>query len=397
MRQIGIGARGLALLRAGIGAALALIAPGPAGAAEPPLVSLTPIGGPEIVFTPKRDACDGDDIPDAPTRAFRTADGGIVLFGMHTLNRSLRGPDFAHLKIACPPTLRSGGNADPARYDDESWITATWTPDGKRVDALVHHEFQANTHPGRCRLKEYVACWYNTILAVRSQDGGRSFPRPDPPVVVAAAPFRQDVGQGRHRGFFNPSNIVADRGAEYALIATTGWEGQEGGVCLFRSENPADPASWRAYDGHAFTVRYGDPYRSEPKPAPCMTLKPFPGPVGGVVKLRGSNAWIAVFQAEGDGKTYPVSGFYSTTSADLLHWDVPRLLLAGPTLYSDSCKSGGRLIAYPSLIDPSAEGRNFDDVGESADLYYATLRVDGCNVTSDRDLVRRRVAIRLAK
>lgn len=375
------------------GLALAL----PCAAEEPPLLAITPIGPPELVFSAIRDACDGDDVPDAPARAVRTADGEVVVFAMHTLNRALRGADFDHLRIACPPPLRSAGNPDPARYDDASWIAATWTADGRQIDALVHHEFQANTHPGRCRVKDYLACWYNSILAVRSTDGGRSFVRPDPPVVVASAPFRQEAGQGRHRGFFNPSNIVADGRAHYALIATTGWEGQNGGACLFRSENPADAGAWRAYDGAGFTVRYGDPYRSDPKPKPCATLAPFPAPVGGLVRHRGTKAWIAVFQAEAAAGTFPASGFYTTTSADLIHWDAPRLLVAGATLYSDACKAGGRMIAYPALIDRSAEGRNFDTIGDSAELYYATLRVEGCTVTSDRDLVRRRVAIRAVR
>jgi hypothetical protein len=113
------------------------------------------------------------------------------------------------------------------------------------------------------------------------------------------------------------------------------------------------------------------------------------------VRHRPSGAWIAVFQAAANADTFPEAGFYTTSSRDLLTWDKPRLLLAGKTLYDDPCGSGGRLISYPSLLDAAAEGRNFDDVGASADLFYASLRVEGCQVTSDRDLLRRRVAIEI--
>lgn len=379
-------------------AALAMVlavTPGRVTAAGPPLSALTLVGAPEIVFTPKRDACDGDDVPDTNARAFRDQDGRIVLLAMHTKNRALRGPDFDHLRIECRPPLLSNRDADPAHYDDASWITSTWTDNGRRVDALVHHEFQANTHPGRCGFKEYLACWYNSVVAVVSQDGGRSFERPKVPAVVAAAPFRQDVGQGRHRGFFNPSNIVGDGAARYFLSSTTGWAGQDSGACLFRTTTPQDPASWRAYDGRAFSIRFADPYRATSQPKPCQTPSPFPAPVGGIVRHRATKAWVAIFQAKGDGGRFPVSGFYTTSSRDLLAWDEPRLLLAGATLYDDPCGSGGRLIAYPALIDRDAVGRNFDDAGDSADLYFTTLRVEGCSVTSDRDLVRRRVAIRI--
>ena len=364
------------------------------GRAEPPLAAVTVVGPPETVFA-RKDACDGHDVPDTAARAYRDADGRIVLFAMHYENRALRGPDFDRLKLDCRVVLGSGGKGDPAAYDDRSWITATWTEDGRAVAALVHHEFQAHHHPGRCRFEEYMACWYNTVLAVASTDGGLSFPRPRVPQVVASAPFPQDVDQGRHRGFLNPSNIFSDGRFAYFFAATTGWKGQPYGACLFRSATPADPASWRAYDGRGFTIRYGDPHRGPvAMPPACAPIRPFPAPVGAVVRHRPSGAWLAVFQASADGERFPEPGFYTTSSRDLLVWDKPRLLLAGKTLYDDPC-GAGVLLAYPSLIDRDAKGRNFDDVGDEADLYFTRLKVEGCRITSDRDLLRRRVAIKV--
>ena len=366
-----------------------------AQAAEPPLAAVTIVGPAEVVFNPKRDACDGDDMPDTSARAFRDAEGAVAVFAMHTKNRALRGPDFASLKIDCRSPLPSNGSAEPGAYDDASWITATWTTDGRKVSALVHHEYQANTHSGRCASKVYIECWYNTIVAVSSVDGGRTFQRPAPPVVVASAPFRQEVGQGRHRGFFNPSNIVSDGRFHYVLVSTTGWAGQAVGACLFRTADPADPSSWRAHDGSRFSIGYADPYRAEPDARPCRTVAPFPAPVGAVVRHRPSGAWVAVFQASGSADPFPVPGFYTTSSRDLLHWDRPRLLLGGLTLYDlgAGCPAAPELIAYPSLIDRTAEGRNFDDTGRSAELYYSVLRVEGCQVKADRRLERRRVTI----
>ena len=385
-------------------AALVATAPPARAASEPPLTALTLVGPPAIVFKAGRDACDGADVPDAPARAFRDATGAVALYGMHYRNRALRGPDLDHLKLDCAVALDSGETSDPAAYDDRSWIAATWTEDGRAVAALLHHEYQANEHPGRCRSKVYMECWYNTITAAASADGGRSFARKSPPTVVAGAPFRQEVDQGRHRGFFNPSNILSDGRWRYVLASTTGWDrpgsDQDAGVCLFRSDDPADPARWRAWTGAGFTAAFPDPYRTPVKlPDTCRTLGPFPGPVGAVVRHRGTGAYVAVFMAkksEGPaGGEFPQSGFYWTGSRDLITWDKPRLLLAGATLYDDPCTAKGPLIAYPSLLDPSARGRNFDDVGETAILTYATLRTEGCTVTSDRDLMRRPVAVRV--
>lgn len=371
----------------------------PARAApEPPLSSLTLVGPPSLVFKAGRDACDGADVPDASARAFREPSGAVALFGMHYRNRALRGPDLDHLKLDCAIVLDSGEKPDPALHDDRSWITATWTEDGRAIAAILHHEYQANEHPGRCRSKVYMECWYNTLTAATSTDGGRSFRRASPPVVVAAPPFRQEVGQGRHRGFFNPSNIVADGRWRYFFASTTGWEGaagQDAGVCLFRTDDPGDPSRWRAWNGTEFTTAFPDPYRAAPKRAEaCKPVAPFPTPVGAVLRHRATGAFIAVFMAKAGG-AFSRSGFYWTTSRDLLAWDTPRLLIEGATLYDDPCAAPNGLIAYPSLLDPQAQGRNFDDTGDSAILTYVSLRTDGCAITSDRDLWRRPVAIKV--
>ena len=242
-----------------------------------------------------------------------------------------------------------------------------------------------------------MQCWINTVLAVRSSNGGVDFARPA--TVVASAPFRQEIDQGRHRGFFNPSNIFSDGRYEYFFAASTGWAGQSagagqsGGACLFRSAVPGDPNSWRAYDGRSFSVAYRDPYASHARPRPCAVIAPFPAPVGSVVRLGKSGVWLAVFQAKADDGLFPLSGFYYATSRDLLHWSAPRVLFAGATLYDDPCQSGGQEIAYPSILDPVSTSRNFDEIGAAPELYYDVLAVEGCTVTGRRTLVRRKLAI----
>ncbi len=366
---------------------------GQAAAQSVPKLRVSVTSPPEVVFAAPRDGCDPDDVPDAPVRAYHDAAGGIVMFGLHYDNRALKGPSFASLKIDCHIVYPSHGDPDPARYDDRSWIAATWTPDGRRVSALVHHEYQANAHPGRCRFPDYMQCWFNTVLETGSSNGGGDFERPA--IVVASAPFRQDQDQGRHRGFFNPSNIVSSGRYSYFMASTTGWTDgdQSGGVCLFRSDRPQDAASWRAWDGHAYAIRYADPYRAHPQPAPCAVISPFPAPVGSIVKVEPSGLWLAAFQAKADAGAFPVSGFYTATSSDLLHWSEPRLLLPGPTLYDDACAAGGPLISYPVLLDPGSASRNFDRSGPEADLYYDVLVTEGCTITGRRSLVRRRITI----
>lgn len=346
---------------------------------------------PEIVFDSSHDGCVSDDMPDINARAFRDAKGDIVMFALYDMNRALRGKDLAHLKLDCHVVLASHFDPNPAHYDDRNFLTATWTADGRNVVAIVHQEYHADMH-GRCSVHTDLGCWYNTVVAYRSKDGGENFVRSHP-LVVAVAPFRQDVGQGRHRGFFNPSNIFSDGTYEYFFAGTTGWDGQPFGACLFRSATPENSASWRAYDGHAFTIRYDDPYAPRfAVPRPCSVISPFAFPVGAVVRARASGVWIAVFQASRNAGAFPVDGFYYATAKDLLRWSPPRLLLAGKTLFSNLCAAGPSIIAYPSLLDPTAKGRNFDDVGNAPFLYYAKIKVANC-ATGARQLVRQRLAI----
>jgi hypothetical protein len=348
-------------------------------------------GKPEIIFDSAHDGCEAIDVPDINPRAYRDDEGHVVMFALHFINRALRGPDLDHLKLDCRVALTSPFDPDPAHYDDRNYIAATWTRDGRDVEALVHHEYHADDHAS-CAGKTGLACWYNSVLAYRSHDGGSSFAK-DHPLVVASAPFGEAVEQGRHRGFFNPSNIFSDGTYEYVFAATTGWQDQPFGACLFRTMQPTDPASWRAYDGRAFSIRYADPYASPAAaPKPCAPVGPFVFPVGAVVRDQASSRWIAVFQAARNDGAFPVDGFYYASSTDLLHWSEARLLFAAKTLFSDLCTAGPSVIAYPSLLDPHAKGRNFDDLGDDAYLYFTLIKVDHCK-TGQRLLMRQKIAI----
>jgi hypothetical protein len=386
-----------------IGGLATLIACAIPAQAETRALVLTPVGAVETLFEPKRQGCDGNDIPDAPLRAWRDSAGGISAFALHHENRRLFGSDFRNLTLDCAVVFRGRSASDPRRHDDKSWIAATWTPDGKVIHALVHHEFQANRHIGRCAFPDYIKCWWNSILGLRSGDGGRSF-RKTEPAVIAASADPSETGQGRHRGFFNPSNIIEKDGAHYALIATTGWEGKSGaprqssGVCLFRNENIADATGWRAWDGIGFHAAFPDPYTARTRnTATCKPLAPLPAPIGSISRHRGSRLYVAVFQASAGmpdqgGGTYPKSGLWASTSRDLLVWSRPVLVRETKTLYDSPC-GADVLRSYPNLVDPAATTRNFEDIGDEALLTWSEMRVDGCNHTHDRLLRAQRVRI----
>lgn len=385
---------GLATL--GLATCLAMVQVASAESAGETQLVVTPVGPPRVLYDARRQACDVNDIPDAPLRAYRRPDGEIAAFALHHDNRRLVGRSFEHLRLDCTIVFRGRGDADPARYDDRAWLAATYTEDGSRVFGLVHHEYQGHAHPGRCSVRDYLACWWNSVFALLSDDGGQSFRRAPSP-VLAASPEKSEIGQGRHRGFFNPSNIVKVRGAYHVLIATTGWPGQPSGVCLFKARTLASGADWRAYAGRGFTARFPDPYSEPLRNQTCQPVGPFPAPVGSLTRHEPTGLWLAVFQAaagmpDGTGGSYPASGFYIASGRDLIRWSTPRLILETKTLYDNPC--GESLVrAYPSLVDPDSTSRNFETTGDLALLTYSETPVQGCNLRHDRRLMARKVRI----
>lgn len=361
------------------------------------LLVATPVGPERVIFQGPAQGCDAIDIPDAPLRAYRLADGRIAAFGLHHENRRLVGKSLETLKIECPVVFRGKGDANPAALDDRIWITATHTKDGQSLFALGHAEYHGEAHPGRCTAAEPMKCLWVGTIALQSKDGGASFTRLPSPVAVPGQRAEED--QTRHRGFFNPTNIVEHNGTLYTLIAQMGWPGQPYGVCAFRAAKPE--AGWLAFDGKGFKTSFPSPYTPGFKPAGiCQPLAPFPMVPGSITKHRASGQWLALFPAykgtsDRRGGTFAASGFYLAASRNLIDWSAPTLVLAGPLLGESPCGQAA-ILAYPALIDPASGTRNFEDVGDVAELAYTRIATRGCDLVHDRAIVLRRVRITAA-
>ena len=261
-------------------------------------------------------------------------------------------------------TTTGAGSARPGRSD------------GRVVSALIHHEYQANEHPGRCRFPAYMECWFNSVLEVQSVDGGVDFARPGAVRGLGALPA------GRRPG--PPPRLLQP--VEHRVgraLHLSSWPRRPGGAVPrpspgwrrrpARTRRPASACSARrrpptrapGAPGTATASRspMRIPTRASPHPAPCAVIAPFPAPVGSIVRVEPGGSGSRPFRPRRMPGVFPVPGFYTATSRDLLHWSAPRLLLAGPTLYDDACRAGGPLIAYPVILDPASPSRNFDRSG----------------------------------
>lgn len=336
--------------------------------------------------------------PDQPARAFRDFRGRVQLLLSHYVNYRLIGRSLGRLRPDCVPVMSSSENPRPAAFADRQWISSVFTRDGRTVWALVHDEYQGNLHPGRCPSGSYYRCWYNAITLARSSDGGRTY-RVAGRVsrrLVAAPPFRYRADLGM-RGVFAPSNIVPGRdGAHYALLRVRDLNDRQG-VCAMRAGRISSPRSWRAWGGEGFDVRFGNPYRSQQRRRiSCELIEP--EAIAGMTESLTFNTALHRYLLVGLAPPGPtsvgakVSGLYYSTSADLVHWTARTLIAPATTKHNHRC-GGPPAIAYPSLIDPASRSRTFATSGARPFLYYTKLRYDRCRLSSDRDLMRVRLAI----
>jgi hypothetical protein len=356
------------------------------------------IGAPQVVFDWSEEACLSGTYPDLPARAFHDYRGRVQLLLSHYVNYRLTGPSLERLRVDCDPVLVSPEDPRPAVFADREWIASLFTRDGRTIWTLVHDEYQGNLHPGRCPSRSYNRCWYNAVTLARSDDGGRSYRpvRDGPRRLVGPPPFRyrRDLGM---RGVFAPSNVVRGRdGALYALVRVRDLSGRRG-VCVLRTPNIASPLGWRAWDGVGFRVSLRNPYRTAGRrQIPCALVDP-----GRIAEMGDSltyNRALGRYLLVGLSQSGPLSvdrkepGIYYSTSEDLVHWTPRALIASAVTKHSHRC-GGPAAIAYPSVIDPASRSRTFATSGSRPFLYFTRLRYEGCRLSSDRDLMRVRLAV----
>jgi hypothetical protein len=364
-----------------------------AGGMNLPLVAhASEIGlGSEItVFRWAADRCDAEDIPDVALRVLNEGSEDARILSSNSNNR-FRKLDLStmHIRSECASGLKSGRQADPGLYNDFSWI-ASLASEENVVHALIHHEYHANDHAGKCRFKVYEQCWYNTITYARSDDRGKTFHQSVPPKVVAAPPFLQEEGQGKRRGFFNPSNIIFYQGYWWTFIYTAGWNGQHFGSCLFRSPDVSEPGSWRAYNGADFTSDFPDPYIGGAKAdtTPCLPL--FDQSVGSISRT-GDGRFVSVFikREKSNDAGRPNRFFVDLAwSVDLIHWSDPEQLTEITDVSTSDCSENARY-AFPALLSIEDGVIRQGELRGRIFLSIVRFNIQNCKLSLNRDLVFR--------
>jgi hypothetical protein len=330
-------------------------------------------------------------------RAVRMPDGSIVLYsGNAPRAYASFGPDFGSLRRSCVPTLVSDDDPTAQSFSNQEWLSTVYRV-GHVFHAIVHNEYHDPVSPS-CKQGDTSPanpCWYNALTYASSTDG-RVFSQPPAPTHVLAGPPQQwDASGGRAPGpygYFAPSNIVRrPDGYWYAMFFTIPERDnqQKRGSCVMRTNTLSDPASWRAWDGAAYTIAMPSPYAAGATGTACHIVIP-----GGIDGSLTYNTYLQRYLYVGatgaivDGAL--TCGFLYATSQDLVTWSPPRVLKTAPVPFPP-CPPGpnqGRE-HYPSLIDHADTSINFENTGRTPHLYYMRYNDNAL----DRDLLRVPVTI----
>ncbi len=351
------------------------------------------IDGPEtVLFDQRTDACDVHHHPDAPARAFRNNEGRMVLFAPNFHNRAHEGANLRSLSRDCALRFKAANSPEPERLDDRSWLHAFHTEDGRSVFALASASFIPYRHGTACEAGDHrTDCWFNGIVALSSDDGGRSFEYMAPPprhtVFPPPAPYRPDVADPP--GFITATNIVPHEGHLYSIVWQRGATREKLRNCLVRAPDD-DPTRWSilaagefvpaaSFSATGWTIHSTECDRVGPRGLSSIR---------GLVVHEPSGTFVAVYQhRRRDAEGNLSHGIFYSTSDDMRDWSMPQLLMQA-RLRPDAGE-GDSYVSYPSVIDDRSPDRNFATIGDRADLLFVRIvrHREGGEVRRIRQLV----------
>ena len=356
------------------------------------------LGKEQKVFDWSRDACEPIDLPDQAARAYRDSQGQVRMFVSNYVTRGFIGSSLDTVKHTCNVALKSHLDPRPSQFDNREWLSAPYTLDGRNVYALVHQEYHGEGPRASCPSRSYNGCLYNAITLATSSDGGNSFaqaaaatpgcrgPLPVRPRLraVRAFPAQQHRAQGRlllhaAAGGEIPAaqtRDLSDEDTQPGRPQLLAW--LERGRVQNSVRQPLHAARQPAKASlQADRVPADRRHVADPPYNTYLDRYVLIGPSGTQLPGRRGVTW----------------GFYMSVSKDLIHWSNRRLIVKTELPWTHRC--GDRdAVTYPSLLDPSSRSRNFETTGRRPYLYFTRIHYDGCRMSLDRDLIRRRVEFR---
>ena len=382
--------RGALVLAGALLASLCGFCPGAAA------VTINVTGPEEVVFDYTTMRCDDFDLPDGPTQAIRDSTERIQVSGVSGGGRRLTGPTFNSLTRDCSSPYPLTGDPNPAHYNETNVLNALYTENGRDVYGLVHNEWHGWAIPGACPAAlGNRRCGSGAITYAVSHDDGNTYSvPPSPDNLVATVPPRPTIDDVR-TGLFSPTNPIKKGNYYYSIVLSGTIGDQDIGACVMRTDDIADPSSWRGWDGASFGLRFRNNFYENTEPQRTHMCEPIsPNEILSMTRSLTYNTALGKYVLTGSAAKFDpaqsknVFGLYLSTSDDLIHWSMRELMIERPSLASHQCGDPDA-VAYPSLIDHDSTDRNYRLTDSTMYLYYTHFHHDmSCGIGLDRDLVR---------
>lgn len=367
------------------------------------------------------DGCHEFDYADDNTYAIVDSSGSVQLYkplanDTGTINSAIRASgdninDIRFTKNNCGNiVLTSKIDPNPRAYEGNEYINP-YTTDGVNVYSIMHTEYHAfpwfvnpplNFPASVLCPDSSWSCWWNYINLAVSTDGGAHFnsaASPNQSIANTSVEFnpKYDPQNGPGMvGIFNPTNVIEkdENGKKYyytsVFVRRVPFDNYVMRSCLMRTDNLADPSSWKFWDGNGFNVAA----RGIPATGDCVSAATSGAPAAVDTTIFGNLHWSTYLNE------YVNASIHSNTDGnniagvrigpDLKNWVYQSFKVDPATLP----------INYLQFIQPGAETRSFEDIGRSPWLYFTTCGGPDCpwlGSTTGRNFNIERVRVRFDK
>jgi hypothetical protein len=329
--------------------------------------------------------------PDIPARAFQDDTGVVRMIVGSTAYSHMSGPSLMNQTRECEVAYNKTADGNPADFAADEYLDSPIAFDNGTVISLVHTEFPGNRYNNSggpnapyCTGPGYPDCWTVSVGQVISHDWGATFTHAAPPPhhLVAAVPYGYNQSQPAY-GWGDPSNIVKHKdGFYYAALWNRHQVGlQAPGICMIRTNNLLDPASWRAWGGKDYSVSFVDPYTMTPGTDAQHVCTVTNLPAGDVTNGCAAHGlvwseYLQQYVVTLGCRQSAGAKFRYATSDDLIHWSEAQPLDPLHNLDPQIAKFVVNM-NYPTFMDPTAPtafgDRNFHTIGQNPSLFWVSM------------------------
>jgi hypothetical protein len=390
-------------------------------ATPPSIASIQVTGQPILIFNHTTDQQQSLNIPDIQVTAWREADGTVDLMIPHYENYRMRGPDLLHLTIDPSEIFSSTQSASQISedlYNYHHWLTGPYSLDGTNFYSLAHSEWYACLLNNNCDAavtngeSAQLNSWTNTVNSFVSTDGGASWQLNvvDNNHVVAkwayvwtgslALTDQVYLDALNHTGVFQPTRVIKEGSYYYAIgfyiqrnfaeIAPPTTDQApitSYGYVLLRTSDFTDPNGWSAWTGGTSF----EPLTSSTIETDVQTFLPQENGASinaappQIVFDAVAQAYILIYTPYGTSNN---AVYYMTTkSLASPSWSQPAEIGGTAQLTTDPSGPVLGFIAtnYPSILDNSSAGYNFEFTNGSPLLFWSTFpsQYGGNNLARD--------------